>query len=312
MIQHVGLRQHRHNCWWEPFVLRLGRIRTSDTWAFRKPSCGRSQIRPLLLARSLTSVETIAIIVAADSPALPEPLQIASLWIGFFLALTAAAATVWGARVLWRKTSFGRRHQLNRDLHGVVNGGRLERVQDRFGPALLVHDDHYTVYLDEHRKRRKHAHIHSWASADHVLRCWVDNSNRIFGWLVTSRSRAFRPTWNIGGAEVKLHQTLLGAAGGHVDSWMLGANWFGFAYHVGGGRPYAYQDVWVAVSEEGLLGEYSNLLDLMRGDPDHIRDELELASKHTSFDTLAVFDRVPESGPLHWPLLSTALQRTRA
>lgn len=235
-------------------------------------------------------------IIAADTPALPAAVQVVNLWIGFFLALVSAAGVIATVRSLWGRT-VGRRRSLERDLHRVVAGGRIELVQQLFGPPTFTDDDHYKTYDAAGDAAAHHAHILTWASPDHVLRCWIDADQRILGWLVTSRASRFKPTWRIGGQQLQLHHTLLGDTGGHVDQWMRGANWFAFAYHVGGGRPLLYQSVWSCVSEERLLTDAGHLLEAMVGeDEQSVRVALEKAAAATPFDTIAVFD-VPPSPP---------------
>lgn len=248
--------------------------------------------------------------LATDAPTLPAEFAVVDLWLGFFLALVSAATILWGAQRLYNRT-LGRRRQLERDLHQVVAGGRLARVERIFGPAVFQDDDHLRIY--DHNgaiSRTEHLLIHTWASADHVLRCWVDDTQHLVGWLVTSRSSRFKPTWRFDDRSMTLRATKLGELGGHVDGWMRGANWFAFTYAVGMGRPLAYQHIWAAISEHGLLGEYGSLLDGMLGDDrDAIRAALDHAARESTFDTLIVFDRVPVSDSINWGLLSPDLAR---
>lgn len=245
----------------------------------------------------------------AAGPTLPEWLQYFLLWWG---ALTAAGAGLATVRTAWRRGP-GRRHILEEQLRQVVAGGQLTHVVGVFGPAQFVQHAHpqhpdtgQTVCLE----------VHSWVSPDHVLRCYVDDGI-VVTWVVTSRTLTFTPTWKIGRHNtITLHRSPLSELGKGVGQHMLGANWFGYAEDAGLGRGTWYQDVRIAVSNEGLLGPYHELLDAMQhtdadGNPLPIEENIAAVRDRVSFDTLAVSDRGAPEDPLGMPLSTSFLERVQ-
>lgn len=243
-------------------------------------------------------------------PALPETLQLVDLWLGFALGLASAAAVIGALWAAWRAGP-GRRFVLQRKLRQVVAGGQLARVEDQFGPALFV--KHTDTFVQTGNVVMPAMKIHSWVSPDHVLRCWeVDGVVR--GWLVTSRTRRFKPEWYIGGVHVRLHDTPLAAVGSgfNEDTAMYGANWFGYAETAGGGRPTWYQSVVIGITEEGLHGTYRDVCDAMAAPREGRRERVEQLRATTAFDTVSVHDSdVPANDPLSLMLYPPDLQRVQ-
>lgn len=133
--------------------------------------------------------------VVPPGPSLPDAVQYFLLW---WTVAVAVVAFLTGIRTLWRNGP-GRRRLLARRLRQVVAGGQLEYVESMFGPAQRVEEPRQDVINWE-----PGVSIHSWISDEHILRCWVKN-RVVTGWLVTSRSSKFRPTWLIGDTKIQLH-----------------------------------------------------------------------------------------------------------
>lgn len=243
-------------------------------------------------------------------PALPETLQLVDLWLGFALGLASAAAVIGALWTVWRAGP-GRRFVLQRRLRQVVAGGQLAHVEDLFGPALFVKQtDRFVQSGGVVMPAMK---IHSWVSPDHVLRCW-EADGVVEGWLVTSRTRRFKPEWYIGRLHVRLHDTPLAAVGSgfNEDTAMYGANWFGYAEAAGGGRPTWYQSVVIGISEEGLRETYDDVLDAMGAPTGDMRERIEALRTTTAFDTVSVHDgSVMPNDPLSLMLYSADLQRVQ-
>lgn len=242
--------------------------------------------------------------------ALPETIQLVDLWLGFALGLAAAAAVIGGLWSAWRAGP-GRLFVLQRKLRQVVAGGQLARVEDQFGPALLVKQT--DTFAQTGNVVMPAMKIHSWVSPDHVLRCWEANGV-VRGWLVTSRTRRFKPEWHIGGLHVRLHDTPLAAVGSgfREDTAMYGANWFGYAEMAGGGRPTWYQTVVIGISEEGLHQSYRDLFRAMAPPSADRRSRVESLRATTAFDTVSVHEGdVPANDPLSLMLYGADLQRVQ-
>lgn len=250
----------------------------------------------------------LSIAQAAPEPALPGWLQYFLLWWG---ALTAAGAVIATVRATWRRGP-GRRHVLEEQLRQIVAGGQLAHVVGIFGPAQFVQHAH-PRHSCTHQP--VHIEVHSWVSSDHVFRCYVDDGI-VVTWVVTSRTRAFTPTWQVGNHTITLHHSTLAEVGNGVGQHMLGANWFGYAEDASLGRGTWYQDVSIGVSDEGLLGPYGELLDAMQhtdADGNHLPIEENIAAirGRVSFDTVAVSDRGAPQDPLSLPLSTSFLQRVQ-
>lgn len=255
-------------------------------------------------------LSALAWMAVDPGPQLPVTLQLVDLWLGFALGLASAAAVIGALRTAWRAGP-GRWFVLQRKLRQVVAGGQLARVEDQFGPALFVKQT--GSFVQTGNVVMPAMKIHSWVSPDHVLRCW-EVGGVVRGWLVTSRTRRFKPEWRIGGLHVRLHDTPLAAVGSgfNEDTAMYGANWFGYAETAGGGRPTWYQSVVIGISEEGLHETYGDVFDAMAAPRGDQRERMEALRATTAFDTVSVHDGdVPANDPLSLMLYRADLQRVQ-
>lgn len=238
-------------------------------------------------------------------PSLPAAIQYFLLWWGAATAALALAALV---RSGWRRGP-GRRRVLEGKLRKVIAGGQLSHVVSIFGPAQFVEPWH----VHQHGEAVDYD-VHSWVDDDHALRLWVVGG-QVRSWLVTARSKRFKPRWRIGNLDITLNRTLLSEVELGDVAFMVGANWFGYAETIHLGRGAWYQHVTVGVSEHALLTRESAMMKVMQDTDESESDEaraarIGTARRQTCPDTIAAhLEGVPAVDPLRLPMSTAELGR---